>query len=642
MKKLMLVVSSCLWISFYAFGDAAEPGTANPERRVEEARAMHWGMFVCWSFSTFSGKEWTPGVTNISLFNPTGCEVEQWVKSAKEAEMGYILFLTKHHDGFCLWDTKTTDRKVTRSPLGRDVLRELRAACDKHGLKLALYFSEGEWAWPNKPDGTRFQADGGYNPEMKQAQLRELLTQYGPIEFIWFDHAVGDGGLSHADTVKLVKSLQPACFVGFNHGAQEGADIRLGEMGRPGALADQAAAGPYMPGKAASTYRLAEFTYPIQPKHEGGAMWFYSLPKHDQLCLPPEQIYADFQGAVKYGNLFSLDVGPDYAGRLREIDVKTLRRVGQYIRGEAKPPAGAASSAVEQGEAGDACAQPSPEEMAKAAGVTLPHQPWHLANIWWEFEKPTEHFESLEVDVTIDRDVPATYNLYISPCGLARINGKDFYGGLQSNINGWANGTNHTRVHPGKGAIFSRWSSDKKTSVSLDNVRTAGPDCLVESAGYEGEFCSVRRPFAWTQGTYTYQIVKAGTEVADGQTNTWFTCRVKDPQGAVHEIGSLRFEGSDFTYWDRHSAFVEVYSTEKIPHAGIPKVNVTFGWPRLNGHEPGLKRAHAYYPSKTGPAAPDCAWIKADGQSVRVEIGPIFQRDEANRRHDLPLIHQGG
>jgi hypothetical protein len=70
-------------------------------------------------------------------------------------------------------------------------------------------------------------------------------------------------------------------------------------------------------------------------------------------------------------------------------------------------------------------------------------------------------------------------------------------------------------------------------------------------------------------------------------------------------------------------------------------VNVTFGWPRLNGREPAIKRAHAYYPSKTGPAAPDCAWIKADGEKVRVEVGPIFERDEAKRRHDLPIKRQG-
>ena len=79
------------------------------------------------------------------------------------------------------------------------------------------------------------------------------------------------------------------------------------------------------------SYLLAEFTYPILPPHEGGAMWFYSLPKHDGLCLSAQKLYKDYLGAVKYGNIFSLDVGPDYEGRLRKIDVETLQKVGQMI-----------------------------------------------------------------------------------------------------------------------------------------------------------------------------------------------------------------------------------------------------------------------------------------------------------------------
>jgi alpha-L-fucosidase len=231
--------------------------------------------------------------------------------------MGYILFLTKHHDGFCLWDTQTTDRKVTKAPLGRDVLAELRKSCDRYGIKLALYFSEGEWDWPNKPDGTRFAKNGGYNPEMKKAQLKELCTQYGPIEFFWMDHAAGNGGLSHKETFEWVKSFQPGCFVGFNHGEVAG-ELRAGELGRPG--------------KVGPPYLLGEFTYPILPSHQGGAMWFYSLPVHDRLCHPAEKIYLDYLTAVKHGNIFSLDAGPDYSGQLRQIDVETLRKVGELIR----------------------------------------------------------------------------------------------------------------------------------------------------------------------------------------------------------------------------------------------------------------------------------------------------------------------
>ncbi len=201
-------------------------------RRAEELKALRWGMFICWSFSTFSGKEWTPGVADVSFFRATGCDTDQWARTAKEAEMGYILFLTKHHDGFCFWDTRTTDRKVTRAPLGRDVLAELRKSCERYGIRLALYFSEGDWTWPGAVDGKGGQ--GGLNPDVEEGQLRELLTLYGPIEYIRFDHAVGDGGLSHAETLAFCKSLQPGCFIGFNHGDQEGADIRLGELGRPG------------------------------------------------------------------------------------------------------------------------------------------------------------------------------------------------------------------------------------------------------------------------------------------------------------------------------------------------------------------------------------------------------------------------
>ncbi len=66
--------------------------------------------------------------------------------------MSYISFLSKHHDGFCLWDTETTAGKVTNSPLGIDVLAQLRKSCDKYGIKLALYFSEGDWNWPGAVD----------------------------------------------------------------------------------------------------------------------------------------------------------------------------------------------------------------------------------------------------------------------------------------------------------------------------------------------------------------------------------------------------------------------------------------------------------------------------------------------------------
>lgn len=306
--------------------------------RAEQIKDMKFGMFICWSFSTFSGQEWTPTLDkDASFFKATGCDTDQWCKVAKSAGMNYILFLTKHHDGFCLWDTKTTEKKVTNSPIGIDVLAKLRKSCDKYGIKLALYFSEGDWNWPEAEDGS--WKKGGINPEIKKAQLKELCTQYGPIEFFWMDHAVGDGGLSHKETVSFIGQFQPNCFIGFNTGETAGR-LNLRERGKPGPIGDKSTAwNANHLHESYDHFYVAEFTYPILPKHDGGADWFYSLPKHDNLVLPAEKIYTDYLGAVKYGNIFSLDVGPNYEGRIRDIDVETLKQVGKYIRGKKKMPA---------------------------------------------------------------------------------------------------------------------------------------------------------------------------------------------------------------------------------------------------------------------------------------------------------------
>ena len=330
----------------------AAPATSAPisERRVAELKQLRFGMFICWSFSTFSGKEWTPGVTNVSFFAATDCDTDQWASTAKEAGMGYILFLTKHHDGFCLWDTKTTDRKVTKAALGRDVLARTAEVLRQVRHQAGALFLRGRLDLAGQTDGRTLRVQRRLQPGDEEGAAQGTAHAIRPDRI----HLVrprrrrrraeprGDRRVLQGAPAGLLRRLQSRRPPG---------DIRLGEMGHPGPLTDESGAG-FNAGhmKGYNGYRLAEFTYPILPPHQGGAMWFYSLPKHDKLCLPAEKIYADYLGAVKYGNIFSLDVGPDYAGKLREIDVQTLRKVGQYIRGELKlPPAARLAGQAGQG-----------------------------------------------------------------------------------------------------------------------------------------------------------------------------------------------------------------------------------------------------------------------------------------------------
>jgi len=323
------LLAACIVFGMISFGCAGPPRintTKLPDKvRAQQIKELEFGMFVCWSFSSVSGQEWTKEPHGPEFFKVTGCDTDQWCETAKAAGMKYILFLTKHHDGFCLWDTKTTDLKVTNSPHGIDALAKLKKSCDKHGIKLAIYFSEGDWRHPRNTPEEKKQA-----AKLKQDQLKELCTMYGPIEFFWMDHAAcGDGGLSHVETVKWVHKFQPNCFVGFNHGQPAGR-LCLRERGTPGKLGDPKTSKYNKEAEGSYTgYQVAEFTYPISQTH-----WFDNPAIEPQSYHSPDKIYKDYIDAVEFANIFSLDVGPSLEGKLRNRDVQILKQVGEMIRSE--------------------------------------------------------------------------------------------------------------------------------------------------------------------------------------------------------------------------------------------------------------------------------------------------------------------
>ena len=159
------------------------------------------------------------------------------------------------------------------------------------------------------------------------------------------------------------------------------------------------------------------------------------------------------------------------------------------------------------------------------------HMPWHLTDVWWDLGKD-QPFESFSMDVTIDTDIPEGVRLYVAPIGLGHLSGSAFYGGIQT----LADATTRTDAalrQIGPGFLFSMWGER-----SLDAIRTADGG-LLQSSGHEGDFVSVRRPYKWKKGAYTYRITRMDEEEVEGHPYTWVGAFVES-----HETHENLFIGS--------------------------------------------------------------------------------------------------
>ncbi|MDR2680396.1 MAG: alpha-L-fucosidase, partial [Tannerella sp.] len=175
---------------------------------------LKFGMFIHFNIPTFTNHDWPDPDTDPAVFNPVKLDCGQWARAAKSAKMRYGCLTTKHHSGFCIWDTKTTDYSVMNSPFGRDVVREYADAFRREGLKVMLYYSILDTHHKLRP-GFITQA----HVEMVKAQLTELLTGYGEIQALIIDgwdapwSRISYEDIPFEEIYLLVKRLQPNCLV---------------------------------------------------------------------------------------------------------------------------------------------------------------------------------------------------------------------------------------------------------------------------------------------------------------------------------------------------------------------------------------------------------------------------------------------
>jgi hypothetical protein len=245
--------------------------------------------------------------------------------------------------------------------------------------------------------------------------------------------------------------------------------------------------------------------------------------------------------------------------------------------------------------------------LALGAGAQTPPPPlpWHLVDVWWKLPEAAGDFESLSVEIALDRDMPsADYNLYVSPITAGLSDGTRFYGGLQTNIGGYpaANPADRSSSSGhGKGAIFSRWGD----GLDLSFVRSE-PDGFVEAAGYEGNFVSGRRPYPWKAGTYVFEIRRQPRAETDRGSETWFGAFVTDKASGVRtHIASLKFKGERLRLDRDFATFVEFYGGKSVDVARLPPLEIRFGRLMLNGRAVDPVRVGVHHPhGKEGAASP--------------------------------------
>ncbi|GHU84632.1 alpha-L-fucosidase [Spirochaetia bacterium] len=332
--------------------------TLVPKTKVSWFNEARFGMFIHWGIYAIPAQgEWYRSRQKISVedyeqyfteFNPASWDPRTWARAAKNAGMRYMVLTAKHHDGFCLFDSKLTDYKSTKTPAGRDFVREYVEAVRAEGLKVGLYYSLLDWHHPDYPKYNDLfhpmrgneafkdeKIDFNRYLDYMHGQVEELVSGYGKIDVLWFDFSYTDGGVHPTmsgktwraeELVSMVRRYQPDVLM----------DNRLEALGSPNGLQGT------NPGTSAGDFTSPEHSLPEHgvTNHAGQPIpwelcttmnncWGYKSSDHN-FKPAPLLIHKLVECVSKGGNLL-LNVGPDAEGRFPIESTNVLEQIGGWM-----------------------------------------------------------------------------------------------------------------------------------------------------------------------------------------------------------------------------------------------------------------------------------------------------------------------
>lgn len=324
------------------------------EKRMAWFQEARFGMFIHWGIYAIPARgEWIRCNERISVedyrqyfdeFDPVDYDPRAWAKAAKEAGMRYAVLTAKHHDGFCLFDSQHTDYKATKTKARRDLVREYVDAFRAEGLKVGFYYSTIDWHHPDFPHFGDRQHPMRDNPAFRDvkhnfdnyldymhAQVKELVTNYGQIDILWFDfsydHLHGEAWRA-TELVNMVRSYQPDVIIdnrleasgeGFGSLITEHPNVYSGDFLSPEQI---------IPPHGIVNYKGDPMAWEacVTMNNNWG---FHGTDKHFK---PAPMLIRKLVECVSKGGNLLLNVGPDARGRIPEQSLTTLAEIGRWMR----------------------------------------------------------------------------------------------------------------------------------------------------------------------------------------------------------------------------------------------------------------------------------------------------------------------